>query len=158
MAVVVDSLPKLELSSVFSFGLGHAKLKKGFGLDEGTCGLVQETRVYQGSNRGALVNFGRHFLGRRVDCAGTKLAPPIKQGSRLGIHLSARGADAPGRRTARFFVDGSEAATFVLQDDGRNTGWVAGVTLSDRARVRLVPAEGAELAQRARAINEVMIF
>ena len=122
MAVVVDSLPKLELSSVFSFGLGHAKLKKGFGLDEGTCGLVQETRVYQGSNRGALVNFGRHFLGRRVDCAGTKLAPPIKQGSRLGIHLSARGADAPGRRTARFFVDGSEAATFILQDDGGNTG------------------------------------
>ena len=115
-------------------------------------GLVQETRVYQGSNRGALVN----GLGRRVDRAGTKLAPPIKQGSRLALNLSA--ADARGRRTARFFVDGSEAATFALQDDGSNTGWVAGVTLSDRARVRLVPAEGAELAQRARAINEVMIF
>eukprot|EP01045_Picozoa_sp_COSAG04_P006537 COSAG04_NODE_323_length_16882_cov_5.975627_21_plen_781_part_00 len=158
MAVVVDSLPKLELSSVFSFGLGHAKgwlvrgWAKGFGLDEGTCGLVQETRVYQGSNRGALAN----GLGRRVDRAGTKLAPPIKQGSRLALNLSA--ADARGRRLARFFVDASEAATFALQDDGSNTGWVAGVTLSDRARVRLVPAEGAELAQRARAINEVMIF
>ena len=66
------------------------------------------------------------------------------EGSRLALHLSPRGAE--GTRTARFFVDKEEVAVFAgIEDDGGSSDWVAGVTLSARASVRLVPAEGDEL-------------
>ena len=73
-----------------------------------------------------------------------KLGRPIVQGSRLALHLSPRGAE--GRRTARFFVDKEEVAVFVdIEDDGGDSDWVAGVTLSTGARARLVPADCDEL-------------
>ena len=51
-----------------------------------------------------------------------------------------------GTRTLRFFAGGSEVAVFAdIEDDGGDSGWVAGVTLSGNASVRLVPAEGIEL-------------
>ena len=83
-------------------------------------------------------------FGRRADRDDIELGPPIVEGSRLALHLSPRGAE--GRRTARFFVDKEEVAVFVdIEDDGGDSDWVAGVTLSWNTRVRLVPAEGAEL-------------
>ena len=83
-------------------------------------------------------------FGRRADRDGEELGRPIVQGSRLALHLSPRGAD--GRRTARFFVDKQQVAVFAgIDDDGGSSDWVAGVTLSNNARVRLVPAEGVEL-------------
>ena len=104
----------------------------------GTCGLWQYTSV-ESSRFAATMGFGR-----RADRDDTKLGPPIVQGSRLALHLSPRGAE--GRRTARFFVDQKEVAVFVdIEDDGGDSDWVAGVTLSDNASVRLVPAEGVEL-------------
>ena len=73
-----------------------------------------------------------------------KLGPPIVQGSRLALHLSAR--SAKGTRTARFLVDGSEAAVFAdIEDDGGASDWVAGVTLNAGASVRIVPPEPKEL-------------
>ena len=88
-------------------------------------------------------------FGRRADRDDTKLGRPIVQGSRLALHLSPRGAE--GTRTARFFVDGSEVAVFAgIEDDGGSSDWVAGVTLSEGARVRIVPAEAEELAQQAK--------
>ena len=58
--------------------------------------------------------------------------------------ISPRGAE--GTRTARFFVDKEEVAVFVdIEDDGGDSEWVAGVMLSEFARVRLVRPEGAEL-------------
>ena len=43
-------------------------------------------------------------------------------------------------------MDGSEVAVFVdIEADGGGSNWVAGVTLSSNARVRLVPAEFEEL-------------
>ena len=96
------------------------------------------------------VKMGRRALpdlanaARRADRVDDKLGRPIVQGSRLALHLSPRGAE--GRRTARFFVDKEEVAVFVdIEDDGGGSDWVAGVTLSPKARVRLVPAEGQEL-------------
>ena len=92
------------------------------------------------SNRYALTK----GFGRRADRGDRELGPPIVQGSRLALHLSPRGAE--GRRTARFFVDKEEVAVFVdIEDDGGSSDWVAGVTLSEQATVRLVPAQGVEL-------------
>ena len=48
----------------------------------------------------------------------------------------------------RFFVDGLEVAVFAdITDDGGDSDWVTGVTLSDGAKVRVVPAKGVELQQ-----------
>ena len=139
LAAVVEAMA--EVYSWFSFGVARAMPKEDmlFGdVAEGTCGLWQAAnRAY---NRGAATkNFGR-----RADRDDDELGPPIVQGSRLALHLSPRGAE--GTRTARFFVDGSEVAVFVdIEDDGGDSDWVAGVTLSDNASVRLVAAEGVEL-------------
>ena len=133
-----------KATSWFSFGVGRAMPKEGkyFGrADSGgtdTCGLMQSTNIE--SHRHAWTK----GFGRRADRDDRELGPEIKAGSRLALHLSPRGAE--GRRTARFFVDQEEVAVFVdIEDDGDSSDWVAGVTLSDRARVRLVPAEGKEL-------------
>ena len=127
--------------SYLSFGVGRAMPKEGkrFGLTaDGTCGLRQNAD-YEPGRAAATKGFGR-----RADRDDDKLGPPIVQGSRLALHLSPRGAE--GTRTARFFVDGSEVAVFAgIEDDGGSSDWVAGVTLTSRARVRLVPAEGIEL-------------
>lgn len=92
-------------------------------------------------------------FGRRVDdfeprkyewqpSTGT-FTPPIRPGSRLALLLSARSAE--GMRTARFFVDGTEAAVVVVDDDGGDSDWVAGVMLPASAIVRIVHAEGEEI-------------
>ena len=74
----------------------------------------------------------------------TELEPEIRQGSRLALNLSGRELD--GTRTARFFVDGAECAVFAgIEDDGGDSDWVAGVTLSSGARVKIVPALGPEV-------------
>ena len=105
---------------------------------DGTCGLLQLPG--SGSQRYAATK----GFGRRADRDDKQLGRPIVQGSRLALHLSPRGAE--GRRTARFFVDKEEVAVFVdIEDDGGDSDWVAGVTLSADASVRLVPAEGFEL-------------
>ena len=58
----------------------------------------------------------------------------------------ARAGGTERARTARFFVDGSECAVFAgIEDDGESSDWVAGITLTSGARVRLVPADGVEL-------------
>ena len=74
----------------------------------------------------------------------TELEPEIRQGSRLALNLSGRELD--GTRTVRFFVDGAECAVFAgIEDDGGDSDWVAGVTLSSGARVKIVPALGPEV-------------
>eukprot|EP01045_Picozoa_sp_COSAG04_P027818 COSAG04_NODE_4153_length_2266_cov_4.369635_1_plen_355_part_00 len=140
LAAVVEAMPK-AYGSAFSFGVGRAMPKEGqtfgYGAD-GTCGLVQNTGSE--SDRHARTK----GFGRRADRDDRKLGAPIVQGSRLALHLSPRGVE--GTRTARFFVDKEEVAVFVdIEDDGDGSDWVAGVTLSDNASVRLVPAEGVEL-------------
>ena len=140
-AVVEELLPEISAGH-FSFGVGHQSPLLDdtlFGLSaEGTCGLVQ--RAGYDPNRYAEA---RRF-GRRVDRHDDKLEPVIREGSRLALRLSPH--DDEGRRTARFFVDESAAAVFVdIEDDGGDSDWVAGVTLSRGARVRLVPPQGAEL-------------
>ena len=60
---------------------------------------------------------------------------------RLAAHLS---RDAGGSHTARFFADGLECALFTFDGDGEGRAWVAGVTLSKDARVRIVHAGMAE--------------
>ena len=103
-----------------------------------SCGLRQDTGNEHSRFEGAT------GFGRRADRDDRKLTSPIVQGSRLALHLSPRGAE--GRRTARFFVDQQEVAVFAdIEDDGGGSDWVAGVTLSRGARVRLVPPQGAEL-------------
>merc|ERR1711960_98990 len=103
-----------------------------------TCGLRQD------ADRESIRHAGTEGFGRRADRGDTTLGRRIKQGSRLALHLSPRGAE--GRRTARFFVDKEEVAVFLdIEDDDGSSDWVAGVTLSDKASVRLVPAEGEEL-------------
>eukprot|EP01045_Picozoa_sp_COSAG04_P035262 COSAG04_NODE_8060_length_1028_cov_1.826695_1_plen_166_part_01 len=111
LAAVVEALPKLIGS--FSFGVGRAMPKEGkrFNDADGTCGLYQSARSE--SARGAATA----GFGRRADHDDDQLGPPIVQGSRLALHLSARGAE--GTRTARFFVDKEEVAVFVdIEDDG----------------------------------------
>ena len=148
-AAVVEALP--GYGGWFSFGVGRAMPKEGkyFGrdghADGGTCGLRQHAGD-SGVRRGVeSYRFAEQAgFGRRADRDDKQLGPPIREGSRLALHLSPRGAE--GRRTLRFFAGGSEAAVFVdIEDDGGDSDWVAGVTLSDNASVRLVPAEGVEL-------------
>ena len=137
VVVVVEGMQKW---SDVSFGVGHAMVKEGkvFGDADGTCGLFQRADLE--SRRGARTK----GFGRRADRDDKELGPPIRQGSRLALHLSARGA--AGMRTARFFVDGSEGAVFVdIKDDGGSSDWVAGVTLNHGASVRIVPPEPKEL-------------
>jgi hypothetical protein len=123
---------------MFAFGAGRDLLGSPFGHADSTCGLLQDPG--KESARGAITE----GFGRRADRDDHKTARPIKEGSRLALQLSARGAD--GTRTARFFVDVAEVAAFAdIEDDGGGTDWVAGVILSNNARVRLVPAEGYEL-------------
>ena len=140
LAAVVEALPKVY-GQWFSFGVGRAmpKERKTFGgTANGTCGLRQDPED-ESVRRAVAWGFGR-----RADRDDEKLGRPIVQGSRLALHLSPRGAE--GRRTARFFVDKEEVAVFVdIEDDGGDSDWVAGVTLSKKASVRLVPAEGVEL-------------
>eukprot|EP01045_Picozoa_sp_COSAG04_P009135 COSAG04_NODE_522_length_13154_cov_27.623592_6_plen_236_part_00 len=142
LAAVVEALPKA--GDFLAFGVGRSMPKEGkefghVGLGaDGTCGLRQRANL-ESHRQAAAKGFGR-----RADRDDWKLGPPIVQGSRLALHLSPRGAECT--RTARFFVDGSEAAVFVdIEDDGGDSDWVAGVVLSDKASVRLVPAEGVEL-------------
>jgi hypothetical protein len=159
VAAVVEAMPESGDGNGVSFGVGRLMPKEGiyFSEADGTCGLVDE----DGGRAAETYNFGR----RADEIAGL---PPshlgfynedgepehgwdpddgvIVEGSRLALHLSARGAERT--RTARFFVDRSEVAAFVdIEDDGGDSDWVAGVTLSSsgRACVRLVPAEGEEL-------------
>ena len=139
LAVEVEQLP--ELIGTLSFGIGRAKAKEGdfmsiFSHAEGTCGLAQHA---DGGGSARSKNFGR-----RADSGGNRLEPAIRAGSRLALHLSARGTERA--RTARFFVDGSECAVFAdIEDDGESSDWVAGITLTSGARVRLVSADGVEL-------------
>ena len=138
VALTVESMPKV--TGYFSFGVGRAMAKVGerFGDFGGTCGLRQDAE-YEASRRASSSGFGR-----RADRDDKELGPEIKQGSRLALRLSERGAE--GRRTARFYVDQRQVAVFAdIEDDGGSSDWVAGVTLSTNARVRLVPAEGVEL-------------
>ena len=138
LAAVVEALPKPR-GYWLSFGVGRAMPQQGkqFGWD-GTCGLLQKAHG-ESSRLAATEGFGR-----RADRDDRKLGAPIVQGSRLALHLSPR--DDEGRRTARFFVDKEEVAVFVdIEDDGGDSEWVAGVTLTSNARVRLVPAQGVEL-------------
>ena len=140
LAAVVEALPWDY--KYFSFGVGRAMPKEGklFVDADGTCGLWQT--AYDESYRAALTK----GFGRRADRGDRELGRPIVQGSRLALHLSPR--EAEGRRTARFFVDREEVAVFVdIEDDGGDSDWVAGVTLSDKASMRLVPAEGVELCE-----------
>ena len=146
LAALVEAMP--EVDSGFSFGVGRGMaipsswVFGGLGAD-GTCGICQAAA--NESTRGA----GTTRFGRRTDRDDYELGPPIRQGSRLALHLSHRGAE--GMRTARFFVDGSEVAVFAgIEDDGGSSDWVAGVTLSQGARVRIVPAEAEELARQAK--------
>ena len=89
------------------------------GTSDGTCGLRQDPG--DESYRWAVTK----GFGRRADRGDRKLGRPIVQRSRLALHLSPRGAE--GTRTARFFVDGSEAATFGdIENDGGDSDWVAG--------------------------------
>ena len=118
----------------FSFGVGRAMPKQGtyFGdTADRTCGLWQA--LFNESNRSAAMS----GFGRRADRDDWKLGRPIVQGSRLALHLSPRGAE--GTRTARFFVDKEEVAVFAdIEDDGGDSDWVAGVTLSDSALKKLL--------------------
>ena len=146
LAALVEAMP--EADSGFSFGVGRGMaipsswVFGGLGAD-GTCGMCQAAA--NESTRGA----GTTRFGRRTDREDYELGRAIEQGSRLALHLSPRGAE--GTRTARFFVDGSEVAVFAgIEDDGGSSDWVAGVTLSEGARVRIVPAEAEELAQQAK--------
>ena len=120
LTVMIEELPKAGES--FSFGVGRAIAKEGylFGFDApGTCGLVQH--AYDESIRRATAN----DFGERADRGDRQLGPPIREGSLLALHLSARSAE--GTRTARFSVDGEECAVFVdIEDDGGSSDWVAG--------------------------------
>eukprot|EP01045_Picozoa_sp_COSAG04_P020432 COSAG04_NODE_2092_length_4811_cov_4.293930_1_plen_196_part_10 len=120
LAAVVEAMP-YAVGELLSFGVGRAMPKEGKGFGgtaDGTCGLSQIT--YSESSRYAMTK----GFGRRADRDDKQLGPPIVQGSRLALHLSARGAE--GRRTARFFVDGEEVAVFVdIEDDGGDSDWVA---------------------------------
>ena len=141
VALTVESMPKV--TGYFSFGVGRAMAKVGerFGDFGGTCGLRQDAE-YEASRRASSSGFGR-----RADRDDKELGPEIKQGSRLALRLSER--DAEGTRTAQFYVDQRQVAVFAgIEDDGGDSDWVAGVTLSDNASVRLVAAEGPELAVR----------
>jgi len=142
--VVVEALPKD--GGWFSFGAGRVKKKDGdeFGTAEGTCGMHQNTD--HGMRYVSATGFGQRVIPAGSDklMRSSHLTAVIGEGSRLALHLSPRGAE--GRRTLRFFAGGSEAAVFVdIEDDGGDSDWVAGVTLSADASVRLVPAEGFEL-------------
>eukprot|EP01045_Picozoa_sp_COSAG04_P009134 COSAG04_NODE_522_length_13154_cov_27.623592_5_plen_303_part_00 len=159
LAAVVEALPYAYGSAWFSFGVGLAMPKEGntnlFGGVDGTCGLWQNAAAtFESDRRAATMSFGR-----RADRDDHELGPPIVQGSRLALRLSPRGAE--GTRTARFFVDMKEVAVFAdIEDDGGDSDWVAGVTLSDRASVRLVAAEGEELIplshEEAAEISEML--
>ena len=120
LTVMVEALPKTGES--FSFGVGRAIAKEGylFGFDApGTCGLVQHTD--DESIRRATAN----DFGGRADRGDRQLGPPIREGSLLALHLSARSAE--GTRRARFSVDGEECAVFAeIPDDGGSSDWVAG--------------------------------
>ena len=133
-AAVVEALRKA--GGYLSFGVGRAMPKEGkrFGYDaDGTCGLYQNAEAE--SSRLAQIT---EDFGRRADRDDDRLGRPIVQGSRLALHLSPRGAE--GTRTARFFVDKEEVAVFVdIEDDGGDSDWVAGVTLSEQARVSEPP-------------------
>eukprot|EP01045_Picozoa_sp_COSAG04_P004560 COSAG04_NODE_200_length_20490_cov_33.582021_1_plen_3559_part_10 len=155
-AAVVQALPKDSGGPDFSFGVGRAMPKEGktFGYGayahdgaDGTCGLGHNPQNESGGSAGTK-GFGQRADGgkhnHRLGPPGAGPRPVIKPGSRLALHLSARGPE--GTRTARFFVDKEEVAVFVdIEDDGGDSDWVAGVTLTNRASVRLVPAEGEEL-------------
>jgi hypothetical protein len=143
---------------MISFGLSRvAEPQQSFGIllsfgdYDGSCGLYQHV----GNNTAEQGDVHLKDFGRRVDefeppksvwgrSTGT-FTPPIRPGSRLALLLSAR--SAKGMRTARFFVDGTEAAVVVVDDDGGDSDWVAGVMLPAQAdaKVRIVPAEGEEI-------------
>ena len=116
--------------------------------DDGFKGARPAVYVYQHTkhtSRPESRSAGTNGFGRRADRDDEKLAMPIKEGSRLVLQLSARGAD--GCRSARFVVDGVEAAVFDrIVDDGASDDWVAGVTLATDTTVRIVQPSAAELA------------
>jgi hypothetical protein len=165
LAAVVVVMPSEDDQfgfGAFTFGVGRAipKEEGRFGSscgNSGTCGLAQE--CYELSNPDWVAS--TNDFGRRADRDDYKFstttspshygntpASAIKEGSRLALYLSPLGIEST--RTAHFFVDGSEVAVFAdIEDDGGSSNWVAGFTLgSGCASVRLVPAEGAELAPR----------
>ena len=141
MAVEVQDLPCK--SNSLSFGVAPSRAKSG-GHD-GFKGTPSAAYLYQGARQPEQRSAGTNGFGRRVDREDDKLTMPIKEGSRLVLQLSARGAD--GCRSARFVVDGVEAAVFDrIADDGASDDWVAGVTLSTDTTVRIVQPSAAELA------------
>ena len=149
----------------FSFGVGRAMPQEGaeFGGVEGTCGLGQRTdnealRIARANDFGR--REGRRVWRGRSDTVPLRLA--IRAGTRLALQLSQCSHQPPpgllrGVRTARFFVDGEECATFTdIEDDGGAGEWVAGVTLSADARVRIVPPEGAELSSMSSTARVIL--
>eukprot|EP01045_Picozoa_sp_COSAG04_P019278 COSAG04_NODE_1859_length_5375_cov_2.368082_2_plen_258_part_00 len=88
VALTVESMPKVTGYSSFGVGRAMAKVGERFG-----------------------------DFGRRADRDDKELGPEIKQGSRLALRLSQRGAE--GTRTARFYVDQRQVAVFAdIEDDG----------------------------------------
>ena len=145
MALEVVALPAEGLV-YFSFGLGLARPAPGSmfgGSAMNTCGIVQNPCAED------IRHAQSQRFGQRADRDDTVLTPVLKAGSRLAVNLSKRERipfnDEAGIRTARFFVDGEECAVFVgIEDDGGDSDWVAGVTLSAQAKVRIVAADDSE--------------
>jgi hypothetical protein len=152
MAVEVQNLPRRCNS--FSFGVAHSRNKSG-DID-GFKGTPSAAYVYQYAHTPEKRGAGINGFGRRADRDDEKLAMQIKEGSRLVLQLSARGAD--GCRSARFVVDGVEAAVFAgIVDDGASDDWVAGVTLSTDTTVRIVQPSATDLAFSSMASAEAVL-
>ena len=134
LAVEVEALPKAP-GEIFSFGLAGSQglNESAFGSAAGTCGLRQGT-VHESSNEAV-----SNGCGLRADREDKQLAPVIRKGSRLALHLSAEAED--GTRACHFFVDRKPAATFA---GIKGQSWVAGVTLCTGARVKITPPDGVE--------------
>ena len=139
LAVEIEALP--HKAGWLSFGVGREQGKASslFGHADGTCGLYQHAE-HEPTRFAASEGYD---FARRADRGDKQLDPVLRAGTRLEMHLS---GDAGGR-TARFFSDGLECALFTFDGDGEGRAWVAGVTLSKDARVRIVHAGMAETAE-----------
>ena len=137
LVVEIEALP--HKAGWLSFGVGREQGKASslFGHADGTCGLYQHAE-HEPTRFAATEGYD---FARRADRGDKQLDPVLRAGTRLEAHLS---RDAGGSHTARFFADGLECALFTFDGDGEGRAWVAGVTLSKDARVRIVHAGMAE--------------